>query len=261
MRLIILFIITCLAATISAQVNYKVIKVNGSIIYVRTGGSMSQGDVFAESEDLSFATPNSRAAVISPEKGRFILTSNSNDQLNKAKSNFLPALNNISTRGGALNSLTDLQNQFSGPVSILYKASWHINPYQFPMNENTFFYLQYLYEGERINKKLLFKDNNLIFSREDILKVDDQPIEDPDTPNTILFYYGRDGAQYISAFEMVFPDIEELTGESSIILEEYGEYSFNQMVNELSGYIFEFYGKPDKQDVMQFMEADLGIKK
>jgi hypothetical protein len=170
-------------------------------------------------------------------------------------------MSNISTRGGTLNSLSDIQNQFSGSVAILHKASWHINPYQFPMNEDTFFYLQFLYNGERINKKLLFRDNNLVFDRADILKVDDNPIEAPDTPNTILYYYGRDGAQYISAFEMVFPDLTELAGEAGIIMEESGEAPYNQIVNELSGYIFEFYGKPDKQDVMQFMAKDLELKK
>ena len=58
-------------AGLAAQADYKVIKVNGSIVYVRTGSSMAEGDVFAEDEDLDFATPNSRAAVINPEKGRF----------------------------------------------------------------------------------------------------------------------------------------------------------------------------------------------
>ena len=91
--------------------------------------------------------------------------------------------------------------------------------------------------------------------------MDDAPIEEPDTPNAIFYYYGRGGVQYISAFELVFPDIEELAAEARIILEETGDDSYNRMVNELSGYIFEFYGKPDKQDIMQFMEKDLGVKK
>jgi hypothetical protein len=222
---------------------------------------MAQGDVFPEDEDLDFATPNSRAAVINPEKGRFILSPGTQNQVSRAKSNFLPAMSNISTRGGALNSLADIQTQFSGEVSVLYSASWHINPYQFPMNEEYFFYIQYLYRGERINKKLPFTGNNLLFDREDILKVDDFTIEKPDTPNAILYYYGKNGAQYISAFELVFPDLKELSTEARIILEESSDDSYNRMVNELSGYIFEFYGKPDKQDVMQFMEKDMGLKK
>ena len=261
MRPFALIICTFIIGSLHAQSDYKVIKVNGSIVYVRNGNSMSQGDVFGEDEDLNFVTPNSRAAVINPEKGRFILSAGSQNQVTRARSNFLPAMSNISTRGGALNSLSDLQNQFSGGVAILYKANWHINPYQFPMDENTFFYIQYLYDGERVNKKLLIQENNLIFSREDILKVDDNPIEGPDTPNAILYYYGRDGARHISAFELVFPDIEELAKEARIILEASADYTYGRMANELSGYIFEFYGKPDKQDVMQFMEKDLGLKK
>ena len=261
MRLIVIIICTLLIGNLSAQSDYKVIKVNGSILYVRTGSSMAQGDVFAEDEDLDFATPNSRAAVINPQKGRFVLAAGSQGQVARANSNFLPAMSNISTRGGALNSLNDIQNQFNGSVAILYKASWHINPYQFPMNEDTFFYLQYLCNGERINKKLLFKDNNLVFDREDILKVDGNPIKGPDTPNTILYYYGRDGARYISAFEMVFPDLADLAAEAGIIMAESGEAPYNKIVNELSGYIFEFYGKPDKQDVMQFMAKDLELNK
>ena len=261
MRPILVLICVLLVGELGAQSDYKVIKVNGSILYVRNGSSMAQGDVFAEDEDLDFATPNSRAAVINPEKGRFVLTPGTQNQVARAKSNFLPAMSNISTRGGALNSLSDIQNQFSGSIAILHEASWHINPYQFPMNENTFFYLQYLYDGERINKKLPFKENNLKFNRKDILMVDDKPIDGPDTPNTILFYNGGDGVQYISAFELNLPDIAELVNETSIIVEESGEYSYSKMVNEISGYLFEFYGKPDKQDVMQFMEMDLGLKR
>ena len=130
-----------LGLNLQAQTNYKVIKVNGTIRYVRTGNQMSLGDEFADNEDLTFGTPGSRAAVINPERGRFILTPQSAHQLSGAKSNFLPAMGNISTRGGALNSLNDIQNQFTGPVAILYQASWYINPYQFPMDENSFFYL------------------------------------------------------------------------------------------------------------------------
>src|SRR4030042_4669496 len=80
-----------------SQVNYRVIKVNGNIVYVRTGNSMTQGDVFAENENLSFQSPNSRAAVINPNSGRFILAPDNYDDLSSAKSNFLPAMSNLST--------------------------------------------------------------------------------------------------------------------------------------------------------------------
>jgi len=250
-----------LGFNLQAQTNYKVIKVNGNIQYVRTGNQMSLGDEFADNEDLTFGTPGSRAAVINPERGRFILTPQSAHQLSGAKSNFLPAMSNISTRGGALNSLNDIQNQFTGSVAILYQASWHINPYQFPMDENNFFYLQYQYKGEQINKKLQFSENNLVFSREDILSVDEQAIPAIDNPGTILYYYTADGSQYISSFEIVFPEIEAFKLEAEIILEEFPSKEYSRLVNELSGYMYEFYGKPDKEDAMLFLEKEFSIIK
>jgi hypothetical protein len=167
--------IVMLSINLHAQKNYKLIKVNGAIQYVSSGSKMTQGDIFADSEDLSFESPTSRAAVINPGKGRFILTPQSANQLSGTKSHFLPAMSNISTRGGTLNSLNDIQDQFTGPVAILQKASWHINPYQFPMDENSFFYLQYQHHGEQINKKLLFENREK--SMEEINQILENHIE------------------------------------------------------------------------------------
>jgi hypothetical protein len=244
-----------------SQVNYRVIKVNGGIIYVRTGNNMAQGDVFTEDEDLSFQSPNSRAAVINPNAGRFILTPDNYENLSRAKSNFLPAMSNLSTRGGIINNTTDLQNQFSDNLVLLSEATYYLNPYQFPMNENQFFFLKFQYKGEEINKKLGFDQNRLIFSREEILKVDQVPIKEIDQPDIRLYYYNNGVPEYISDFSLILPDLEKLDTEIKIILDESPDKTFNQKVNDISGYLFEFYGKPDKQDVMNHLEKAFGLVK
>jgi hypothetical protein len=249
------------ALPVFSQVNYRVIKVNGSIIYVRTGNSMAQGDVFTEDEDLSFQSPNSRAAVINPSAGRFILTPDNYENLSSAKSNFLPAMSNLSTRGGIINNTTDLQNQFCDNLVILCEAAYYLNPYQFPMNENQFFFLKFQYKGEEINKKLLYDQNKLVFSREEILKVDQVPITEMDQPDISLYYYNNGIPEYISDFSLILPNLEQLDTELKIILDEYTDKSFNQKVNDISGYLFEFYGKPDKQDVINHLEKTFGLVK
>ena len=55
--------------------------------------------------------------------------------------------------------------------------------------------------------------------------------------------------------------MELLKSEAGIILEEFSSLEYSRKVNELSGYLFEFYGKPDKEDVMFFLEKDFGVKK
>jgi hypothetical protein len=253
--------IALLAFSLQAQTNYKVIKVNGSIQYVRTGSQMALGDVFTENEALSFGTPNSRAAVINPEKGRFIITPQSASQLSGARSNFLPAMSNISTRGGFLNTMTDVVNQFSGPIVLLYEASWPLNPYQFPMDQDRYFYLLVRYKGNSIKKKLLSNENSLVFSRKDILTVEGQPVSAFDSPAASLYYAGPNGPMFLSSFQLILPDMKTLRSEAGIIIEELSSQDYNRKVNEITGYLFEFYGKPDKKDVMLFLEKDFGLTK
>jgi hypothetical protein len=242
-----------------SQVTYRVIKVNGNIVYVRTGNPMTQGDLFPEDENLSFQSPNSRAAVINPNLGRFILTPDNYDNLSSAKSNFLPAMSNLSTRGGIINNMADLQNQFCDNIVLLHEACYYLNPYQFPMNEENFFFLRYQYQGEEINKKLEFQENRLILSRENILKVDEKPIEKIDENLVSLYYYQDEEPEYISDFNLIMPDLEEINTELQIILDESTLVSYNKTVNDISAYLFEFYGKPDKQEVIDYLEKTFGL--
>lgn len=263
MKKLVYWIFICLflfaSHPLQSQVNYRVIKVNGNIVYLSTGSSMAQGDVFDENENLSFQTPNSRAAVINPNSGRFILTPDNADDLSSAKSNFLPAMSNLSTRGGIINNLMDLQNQFCDNMVVLCEAVYYLNPYQFPMNEEEFFFLKFQYKGEEINKKLGFDQNRLILSREDILKVDEKPIEKIDHHEVSLYYMKGELSEYISNFSLIIPDLDEIKTECQIILDESTDKSYNQKVNDISAYLFEFYGKPDKQDVISYLEKTFGL--
>ena len=251
----------CIPLLLGAQTSYKVIRVDGSILYVRTGNSMNQGDVFAEDENLSFGTPASRAAVINPEKGRFILQPDNTADLKNAKTHFLPGMNNISTRGGAFNNLQDLQNHFKDTLVIINKAVLAVYPYAYPMDDNHFFYLTYTYNGEQINKKLGYNVNQVLLDRDEILRVDDKPITSPDTPGMTLGYYSDGASSHISDFSVFFPDPALLRFELSIILDGMAQAPYTTKVNEISGYLTEFYGKPDKKDVMQYLENEFGLKR
>ena len=57
------------------KVNYKVVKVNGQIKFVKTDTDMKMGDVYTAGTSLSFITTNSRAAVMN-KSVRFVIQSN-----------------------------------------------------------------------------------------------------------------------------------------------------------------------------------------
>ena len=123
---------------------YKVIRVDGKIVFQRTDAEMKKGDVFLAGTALSFKTPQSRAAVISGIKGRFVLSASE-----KGQTKILPAANNISSRSGALINMIDLKNHFEGNYLVINSTELEIGAQNFPMNKENFFYLKFLYKGEK----------------------------------------------------------------------------------------------------------------
>jgi hypothetical protein len=229
---------------------YKVIKVAGKILYKNSGKQMSTGDIFKSNAELKFVSDNSRAAVISKMKGRFVLAPPSKSH----KTNLVPAVNNISSRSGAIVNELDLKNHFSGEYLILDRLELPVSESTFPQDKTHFFFLSYEYDEEKIAKKLSNDGNKLILDREDIFSIDGESIE-PFNTEMGLFY--RDASskenRMISKFNSVFPNNETLKKEVEDILNEYSEKTEEKKFDEVKGYLTEFYGKPYDDNLREWM--------
>ena len=132
---------------------------------------MQRGDQFASNQKLKFNNSESKAAVISKSKGRFVLTQK---KTNSTKSNLIPAMSNISSRGATTNlsgandsvnlssaqnetqlsNSIDLQNYFTGNLLLLDSSSSIIQVKELPITDSSFFYVTYAHNGETIAKPL-----------------------------------------------------------------------------------------------------------
>ncbi len=238
---------------------YKVIKVNGSIQIKKTGKPLVQGDIFQENTSLQFNSPDSKATVINGEKGRFVIT----NQSSAAKgNNLIPAINNVASRGGAILTIIDLQNFFQGNICVIDKMKIKIACSDYKMSADNFFYIQYVYKGENINKPLTYSGDSLNISKIELYKVDGKAIEAPDGPQVTLYY--RDNikktAQLISTFNLVFPNENDLVQEIKIMIAELKTKTSAQKTDEVMSYLNEFYGKPDKDNVQPWLNNKFGIK-
>lgn len=242
-----------------SQDNFKVIKVNGTILLKTKGVSLETGTVFSEKEDLLFRTEDATAAVINSQRGRMILTNNNHD-LSTARSNYLPSMYNISTRGGSLVNLIDLQNHFSGKYVVLGRQSIEMDEKNFPMDNDHFFFLRYVYKGEEINKKLDYSGDTLIIDKRSLFTVDGNPIPSPDNTSISLFYRKGSESIQISEFDLIFPDIRQLTKEIEIILDEIKDHPSKEKIGEINSYINEFYGKVYRGNLISWLEGNFGIK-
>jgi hypothetical protein len=241
-----------------SQQDFKVIKVNGTIVLKTRGISLETGTVFSDKEDLLFRSEDATAAVINSQKGRIVLT-NRNHDLSKAKSNSLPSMYNISTRGVTGNK-SDLTTQFSGKCVILDRQSLKIDEKAYPMDNDNFFFLRYIYKGESINKKLDSSFDSLIIDKKTLLTVDGNPIPGADNTSIKLFYHKGSESVFISDFDLIFPDMKQLTREIEIILAEIKEKPVKEKIGEIDSYITEFYGKVNRENLITWIESNFGIK-
>lgn len=238
--------------------NYKVIKVNGSIQIKKTGKTLQQGDIYKEGTQLQFNSPDSKATVINSEKGRFVITSKSNTSTGN---NLIPAINNIASRGGAMLTIIDLKNLFQGNLCVIGKMKVKISTPTYKMNKESYFYLQYVYKGEEINKALAFSGDTLIINKAKLYVVDGKIIDGPDGPNVNLFFLDKNKKGHsISSFNLIFPDEKELLNETEIILGENKSKTSTLRIDDLTSFINEFYGKVDKDDLKFWLSKNFGLK-
>lgn len=246
-----------------SQDKFTVIKISGSILIQSTGSALGIGTAFSQNEDLLFKIPESRAAVINPKRGRFLITSSSLSEFKNSKSNFLPASGNISARGGdnIVNS-NDLTVFFEGNFVVFDKVKIKISPAFFPMNDKKYFYIRYLYKNETINKKLMFSNDTLIINKNELLTVDGKQIPNPEIKEMKLMYM-EEGEKYISTpicmFTPVFPDLEQLKAEIKIILEQMKDRSYFEKLNEITSHINEFYGNPESNNLKSWLKENFSL--
>jgi len=234
--------------------NYKVIKVNGKILFVKSGADLKRGDEFAMGTPLDFVTTTSRAAVIS-QSVRYVLQANS-----KGKVKILPATSNVTSRSGVLINLIDLQNHFSGRYLIFENEKLQIGTEAFPMNKSCFFYVKYEYKGESIAKQLSFENNYLTIKKDELFKIDGVRIEAVEKEMTLYYRNEESKKSYrISTFTPVFPDFTELKAEASILLTGLGDVSVENKITEITAYLNDFYGKPQKDNLSNWLESEFKL--
>ncbi len=235
---------------------YRVIKVNGKIFFIKTGNNMKIGDYFVEGTPLKFSTLKDRAAVISKEKGRFVLQPNI-----KGKPKVLPATSNIATRGPVsyLNNWLDVKNYFSDHCLFLGEAKLKMGKEAFPLDEKHFFYVKYHYNDEVIAKKIPQEDNSIVFSENELFKIDGKKVPTAEL-EMVLYYRSGDVSNKVNTFTPVFPQKDILKSEVALLLEELGDVSVAKKEQEIIAFLNEFYGKPQTDNLNKWLEDEFEIR-
>ena len=237
--------------------DFKVVHVNGSIVAESTKKPLTRGTTFNKSEKFQYKTNDARAVVINPKAGkRYILKGSGSEGYINA--NLTPSMGNIAPRAGALNNRLDLKNHFDGKYVIIGKLEVVINSLAFPMSDTQFFYINFIYHGESVDKELQYHGDTLIINKDSLLRVDGKIINNEDISEMKLMYYSKTNSKPVrmaisNTFYPVFPDEKEFKEEVDIILESLPKEK--DRVQAILDYINDIYGKPNKLNVKTWYDA------
>lgn len=237
---------------------YSVIKVIGNIKNANNK-ALSTGDKISSDEKLSFANNQSKAAIVSKEKGRLILVATASGKVSEG---LMPALSNVSSRSGALNNAIDLSNHFSGKYLILSNYEVEINSSSFPMTNDKFFFLRFKFNGEEISKKLSFENNKLKMNASEILKIDGKAITLTEGTQVQLVYRNvvDKTSEIVATFEPIFTNEKTLKNECKLIAYELGSDAHKEETYaQIFSYLSENYGKPLQSNFNQWVKSNLEL--
>ncbi len=240
--------------------DYYVLQVKGIVKKVKTGALIKTKDMVKADDQLTFSSPSDAVAVVSPKSGRFILKpgkpTKSNELMSYVKDALSPASTRLSTRSGGLNNILDLKAFFSQPILLLPELQYNVNGQSFPIAEKTFFFIQYQYKGEQINKQLkINSDSLLIINRSDLFKIDGKPVDESEIKVPVLYYYSDNGSVLISPVSFTLADLATVKNEIDVLVEALGpsEKDSSKIQNEILDYLSEHYGKVDGDNLKRWI--------
>ncbi|MEP1034334.1 hypothetical protein [Ekhidna sp.] len=199
--------------------SYTVIHTIGKIYDSESGRYLTKGLKISEDASLKFETKGARAAVLSSSRGRFIIQENSDyssqsDALYALSTVISPVRGRLSTRAGSINNALDFRKLFDeGPVAWVGNTySVRVSQTSYPMSESQFFYAQYQYQNETINKKLNSDEEKLIIDTNSFYSIDGVEVDPSLVKDVKLYFYKAEdqSSTFITNMNLVIVSSEAL---------------------------------------------------
>lgn len=241
--------------------DFYVLQVRGNVKKAKTGAMIKTKDVIKADDQLIFSSPSDAVAVVSPKSGRFILKPGKPTKTNELMSYVKDALSQssarLSTRSGGFNNVLDLRVFFTQPILVLPELQYKVNGLSFPITEKSFFFIQYQYKGEAINKQLrINEDSLLVINRTDLFKIDGKPVSESETTAHQLNYYSEKGPLLVAPLSLILADLALVKNEVDVLVEALGtsDNDHAKIQHEILNYLNEQYGKVDGDNLKRWMK-------
>lgn len=241
----IIFILLFLSSLSYSQ-TYIVLKVKGEIINEQTGQLLKAKDELSLNDRVTFKSDKALAALYNKDSGRFLLK-----PIKKFEGEFTDYVYAllVKSKGVIDKGLFSLQKEFESPYFVIGEFKFKLNPKEYPITDNSYFFIRYIYQNDTISKKISSVLDEIVFDKNFVYTLGDKQIDQELVDHVDLYYTyiknDKRREQLISRFILRFADEENLKKELEAYMELLNASGKNkdEISEELIAYIVDVYGK------------------
>jgi hypothetical protein len=244
--------------------NFYVIAARGNVKSKTKGKNLRSGDIIPLTDEVTFSEASDLLSLMTDEGARFVVAY-PGKRFKKRKSQFplqevkLPGAPATFPVDPVLASIEDAKLFFStrpfvflGPDSRL-----KVNKKVFPLSRALFFYMNYDFKDDNIDKKIDFKGDTLIMIKRNLFKIDGKEVDGKFAENFKFYYYNqpKNKHHFLGKMTPYFPVDERLKEETDVIVTRMQQSNATPeaIVNELGGFILQHYGTVISGDFTQWI--------
>ncbi len=251
---------------------YTVLAVKGEIISEKTGQPIKEMDEICATDKLTFSSQNSKASVFSSEQGTFVVKLG-----DKKKKDALTAFvgsvlfsgkEKLSTKHIDFDELELIninfyEKEFGNEYFIIRESKIFVDSKLYPMDENNFFYVKYLFGGNEIEKKIKSDKDTLLIDKDFFKTVEFE--SNPEKIDTVSLYYFDKDKNYsikLTSFSLSFADDNTLKSELSNYITILKKYNLNDYIitEQVINFIYDMYGNVNWYDIRSYLAENFSIK-
>ena len=130
----------------------------------------------------------------------------------------------------------------------------------FPMSRALFFYMNYDYKEDNIDKKIDYKGDTVVFVKRNLFKIDGKEVDGKFAENFKFYYYNQPKNKHTFLGKMTpyFPVDERLKEETDVLVVRLQQRNAlpEAIVKELAGFLLQHYGTMISADFGQWVKEN-----
>lgn len=257
--------------------NFYVIAARGNIKSKKTGKNLRSGDIIPADDILTFRESSDMASLFSEEGARFVVTY-PGKRFKKKKNQF--SVDEVRQPGGPsefpvdppFNTVEDAKLFFSSRPFVFLgpDTRFKVPKKLFPMSRALFFYMNYDYKEDNIDKKIEYKGDTVVMIKRNLFKIDGKEVDGKFAENFRFYYYNqpKNKHTFLGKMQPNFPVDERLKEETDVVVTRMQQKNATPeaIVKELAGFVIQHYGTAFSNDLAEWIVANYpnlseGVKK